>query len=163
MIIKTPIYYHKMICLLDLPNDIINDIYHYSGIYHDLFNTCVKQLDNLFTFTKLTYITDLNKHSCLYIQKYCNRNPHRIVYGYMREMQINRYISIFTSEDMNNMFNIIKDCKCCSTHQSNCPKHITDKWDPYPKQREYSYVSDKICSCPCRAFKRNLVKSFISL
>ena len=64
--------------------------------------------------------------------------------------------------EIHNMFQTISYCSCCDTHLENCPKTITDTWNRYPLQRIDHYPQVKTCLCPCRAYKRQLVRAYIN-
>ena len=66
------------------------------------------------------------------------------------------YKFIYNLETKIELFNGLKNCKCCPEHRYNCPKNIYDYWDEQPLYKPRYNLN---CTCPCRHYKRILCNS----
>ena len=154
-----------MSILYNLPNELINEIFQYSGLYRNSFTNVIKELNQIVTFTRLKYSINLDYITMrifIYIKDYYNQYRPKLIYGYRRKMEYIRYINLFTRNEIRDMFKNIGECSCCDTHLENCPKTIPGTWNRYPLQRIDHYPQVKTCLCPCRAYKRQLVRAYIN-
>ena len=92
----------------------------------------------------------------------------QILYGYYRANRdvipdITYIIDEFFKGDLENTFNILSTCKCCSRHQQDRPKNLydIDSVSVFPTHiHSYSYCR---CKCGCRQFLRMLVRTVADL
>ena len=128
--------------LKKLPYELQEKILNYYYKNSISYKNYITQFYNL---NRYPYLVKFNKINKIY-KSHENLKPwHHLLYENFNKNQAAKYVAN------------LSHCKCCSRHQINKPKSLTDRFQyPMNEKDENFYFDANICKCTCRHISRAL-------